>query len=135
MESEEMGFLRMIASRPLDQAPRLAYADWLLEQGRDNEAARQLAEARTLPQPVATPPRAIDPPRVVESLASKVQRFIQSGDACEELSLQDRAILLVHFTSRSSATRQHIGKQMAQRYNLSLDVKDLSPAVKKALGR
>jgi uncharacterized protein (TIGR02996 family) len=35
---DEIGFLRAIWDQPADNAPRLVYADWLQEHGRDWEA-------------------------------------------------------------------------------------------------
>ena len=36
--SEELPFLLAIEADPLDDAPRLIYADWLIEQDRDQDA-------------------------------------------------------------------------------------------------
>ena len=42
MTREDRLFLADIADHPGDDAPRLRYADWLLEQGRDTESQEQL---------------------------------------------------------------------------------------------
>jgi uncharacterized protein (TIGR02996 family) len=38
--TDEQAFLAAIAAAPGDQAPRLVFADWLLEQGRQADADR-----------------------------------------------------------------------------------------------
>ena len=44
--SDESPFVRAVHARPLDPLPRLIFADWLDEHGRDAEAAWQRADAR-----------------------------------------------------------------------------------------
>jgi uncharacterized protein (TIGR02996 family) len=44
--SEETAFVRAVHAQPLDPLPRLIFADWLDEHGRDAEAAWLRADAR-----------------------------------------------------------------------------------------
>jgi uncharacterized protein (TIGR02996 family) len=48
MTGDEKAFLAAIAAAPGDDAPRLVFADWLDERGRDSEAAEQ--RRRTTPE-------------------------------------------------------------------------------------
>jgi uncharacterized protein (TIGR02996 family) len=43
-DNQERGFLKAIKENPADVASRLAYADWLEEQGRAHDALKQRAE-------------------------------------------------------------------------------------------
>lgn len=44
--SDESAFVRAVHARPLDPLPRLIFADWLDEHGRDTEAAWLRADVR-----------------------------------------------------------------------------------------
>jgi uncharacterized protein (TIGR02996 family) len=43
---QRKAFLAAIAANPREQAPRLIYADWLLDRGEEDEARRQVLKAR-----------------------------------------------------------------------------------------